>query len=105
MNPLIPQSSPVSRRGFLTLSSVGALGLDAACGNGKGVGDTGGQGVGGFSGGAYDGPPITLSYWNGFTGGDGPSMDKLVARFNAENKKITVKQNTMEWADFDQRLP
>ena len=105
MNPLIPQTSPVSRRGFLTMSSVGALGLVAACGNGKGVGDTGGQGVGGFSGGAYDGPPITLSYWNGFTGGDGPSMDKLVARFNAENKKITVKQNTMQWADFDQRLP
>jgi multiple sugar transport system substrate-binding protein len=101
---LLPPS-PLSRRGFLSASAVGTLGLLAACGGGKGAGDVGGQGVGNFTGGEYSGPPITITYWNGFTGGDGPSMDKLVKRFNAENKKITVKQNTMEWADFEQRLP
>jgi multiple sugar transport system substrate-binding protein len=105
MNPLMRQPSPLTRRGFLTLSAAGSLGLMAGCGNGKGVGDTGAKGVGNFSGGEYDGPAITLSYWNGFTGGDGPSMDALVKRFNAENKKITVKQNTQQWADFYQRLP
>jgi multiple sugar transport system substrate-binding protein len=105
MNPLMRQPSPLTRRGFLTLSAAGSLGLMAGCGNGKGVGDTGAKGVGNFSGGEYDGPAITLSYWNGFTGGDGPSMDALVKRFNKENKKITIKQNTMQWADFEQRLP
>ncbi|MFL6134917.1 MAG: ABC transporter substrate-binding protein [Nocardioidaceae bacterium] len=105
MNPLVREPNPLTRRGFLTLTAAGSLGVMAGCGNGKGVGDTGAQGVGNFTGGEYNGPPVTLSYWNGFTGGDGPSMDALVKRFNDENKKITIKQNTMQWADFEQRLP
>jgi multiple sugar transport system substrate-binding protein len=105
MNPLIREPNPLTRRGFLALTAAGSVGLMAGCGNGKGVGDTGAQGVGNFTGGDYNGPPLTLSYWNGFTGGDGPSMDALVKRFNNENKKITIKQNTMQWADFEQRLP
>jgi multiple sugar transport system substrate-binding protein len=76
MNPLVREPSPLTRRGFLTLTAAGSLGLMAGCGNGKGVGDTGAQGVGNFTGGEYNGPPVTLSYWNGFTGGDGPSMDE-----------------------------
>ena len=31
--------------------------------------------------GKYTGPAVTLAYWNGFTGGDGPFMDKLVKQF------------------------
>jgi multiple sugar transport system substrate-binding protein len=83
---------------------VGTLGLLAGCGGGKGVGDTGSKGVGGFTG-TYEGPAIDLAYWNGFTGGDGPAMTELVKKFNADNKKITIKPNTIEWADFYQRLP
>ncbi|MHA7172029.1 ABC transporter substrate-binding protein [Arthrobacter monumenti] len=55
--------------------------------------------------GEYTGPPVELSYWNGFTGGDGPFMKKMVKEFNAEHENITVKSNTMQWADFYQRLP
>jgi multiple sugar transport system substrate-binding protein len=105
MSTSMRQPNPMTRRGFLAVSAVGSLGALAGCGGGKGVGGTNAQGVGSFTGGDYNGPPITLSYWNGFTGGDGPSMDALVKRFNNENKKITVKQNTMQWADFEQRLP
>ncbi len=96
--------TPMSRRGFLTLSAAGSLGLLAGCGGGKGVGDTGAQGVGGFTG-SYDGPKLDLAYWNGFTGGDGPAMKALVDQFNGDNPKITVKPNTVQWADFYQRLP
>jgi len=94
----------ISRRGFLTLGAAGSLTLLAGCGGGKGVGDTGAKGVGGFTG-TYEGPSISLAYWNGFTGGDGPAMTALVKKFNAEDEKITVKPNTIDWADFYQRLP
>ncbi len=104
MSPQIRQSNPMSRRGFLTLGAVGTLGLVAGCGGGKGVGDTGAQGVGGFTG-TYKGPKIDLAYWNGFTGGDGPAMTALVKKFNADDAKVTIKPNTIEWADFYQRLP
>ncbi len=107
MNARLGQQSlpaSMSRRGFLTLGAVGTLGLLAGCGGGKGVGDTGAKGVGGFTG-TYKGPAIDLAYWNGFTGGDGPAMTALVKQFNAEDDKITIKPNTIEWADFYQRLP
>jgi multiple sugar transport system substrate-binding protein len=55
--------------------------------------------------GKYDGPAVTLSYWNGFTGGDGPFMQKMVDQFNGEHKNIKVKSNTIEWGDYYQRLP
>jgi len=94
----------MSRRGFLTLTAAGSLTLLAGCGGGKGVGDTGAKGVGGFTG-TYEGPAISLAYWNGFTGGDGPAMTALVKKFNAEDDKITIKPNTIKWLDFYQRLP
>jgi multiple sugar transport system substrate-binding protein len=98
--------SPLTRRGFLGLTAAtGSAGLLAACGGGKGVGDTGSKGVGGFTGGEYKGPALTLAYWNGFTGGDGPAMKALVKDFVGEHSKVNVKPNTIEWADFYQRLP
>lgn len=94
-----------TRRGFLAIGLGTTAALVTGCGGGKGVGDTGNEaGVGTFEG-EYTGPAITLSYWNGFTGGDGPAMSALVERFNKENKNITIKPNTIEWADFYQRLP
>nr|WP_284287911.1 extracellular solute-binding protein [Angustibacter aerolatus] len=53
----------------------------------------------------YDGPKITLSYWNGFTGGDGPFMKQMVAQFQKEHPTIAVNSNTIEWAQYYQRLP
>jgi multiple sugar transport system substrate-binding protein len=94
----------VSRRGFLALGGgVAGTAFLAACGGGQGVG--GAKDAGGEFTGSYDGPPVTLDYWNGFTGGDGPTMQAMLKQFNADQKNITVKNNTVEWADFYQRLP
>jgi multiple sugar transport system substrate-binding protein len=98
-----PAGSGLSRRGFLTLTAGAAL--VAGCGGGKGVGDSSKAGVGGFSGKEYSGPDLTLSYWNGFTGGDGPAMQSLVKSFSGAHDNIAIKNNTIEWADFYQRLP
>lgn len=62
------------------------------------------EGAGEFTG-EYDGPDVELSYWNGFTGGDGPFMQELVDQFNEEHPNITVVPNTIQWADFYQRVP
>ena len=98
-----PARAGLSRRGFLTVTAGGLL--LAGCGGGKGVGDTDTQGVGGFTGEDYAGPALSLAYWNGFTGGDGPAMQSLVQKFVSEHDNIEIKNNTVEWADFYQRLP
>jgi len=104
----IESTGGVTRRRFLTVSGGVAAGAAlAACGGGKSADEAAGgaaQGSADFTG-KYDGPALTLSYWNGFTGGDGPSMDKLVAQFQSENPKIKIKQNTIQWADFYQKVP
>ena len=95
-----------SRRRFLGLGAgaAAAAGL-AACGGGKSADDAaGGEPQGEFTGG-YDGPNVTLSYWNGFTGGDGPFMKQMVADFMKEFPKIKVRSNTVEWAQYYQRMP
>jgi len=80
----------------------------AACGGGttpeEVAGGGGSEGAGEFTG-EYDGPDVELSYWNGFTGGDGPFMQGLVDQFNEEHPNIKVVPNTIQWADFYQRVP
>ncbi len=92
---------PLSRRGFLAVG--GTTLLLAGCGSGQGAGST--PEAGGEFTGKYDGPQVTLDYWNGFTGGDGPTMQSMLKSFNGDQQNIVVKNNTMEWADFYQRLP
>ncbi len=55
--------------------------------------------------GEYTGPAVELSFWNGFTGADGPIMGDLVKEFNGSQDKITVKQKTQQWADFYASVP
>ena len=104
MHPTTDRRYPaLSRRGFLTaLSAAGGGAALAACSGGSGGGGTAATGGGGES---YDGAAVELSFWNGFTGGDGPVMQELVDEFNAEHENITVKNTVMEWADFHSRLP
>jgi len=97
--------SGLSRRRFLLLSAGSLAALATGCGSGQGVGGAEEEGVGNFTGEEYTGPALTLAYWNGFTGGDGPAMDDLVERFNEDEENITIKQNTIEWADFYARVP
>ncbi len=96
--------STVSRRAFIALGAGTTAAFLTACGGGKGVGDTSSDAGGEFSG-KYTGPAITLAYWNGFTGGDGPAMTEMVKGFNSQAEKITAKANTMDWPTFYQRLP
>src|SRR5215207_994061 len=100
--------SDFSRRNFLGLSAaVGAAGLTAAaCGGGTsgppgaGGGDTGGEYTG-----KYEGPNVELAFWNGFTGGDGPYMKKLVQQFTQEHSNIKVAMTTLQWGDYYQKVP
>ncbi len=100
-------SNGVSRRRFLGLG-VGAAAALAGCGGGANPPGAGGGGNAGtqkeFTG-TYDGPNVTLTYWNGFTGGDGPFMKQMVADFMKANPKIKVSNNTIEWGQFYQRMP
>jgi multiple sugar transport system substrate-binding protein len=102
------QPNPFTRRRFLGLAGATGLGLSlAACGGGGGQLPPGASqapsGNGGASG--YDGPPVSLNFWNGFTGGDGPIMKKLVEKFTSEHSNIKVTMNTMQWAQYYAKLP
>jgi multiple sugar transport system substrate-binding protein len=96
--------SPLSRRGFLVLGGGAATAFLAGCGGGQGVGGQSTDAGGEFTG-KYTGPNVSLDYWNGFTGGDGPTMQQMVKDFDAAHDNIAIKNNTVEWADFYQRLP
>ena len=99
--------TPLSRRNFLGLSAAAGLaGFAAACGGTSGPPGTQQQeGGGGTFTGTYDGPNIALAFWNGFTGGDGPYMKKLVDQFNKEHPNIKVTMTTIRWQDYYQKVP
>ncbi|MBX9243794.1 ABC transporter substrate-binding protein [Actinotalea ferrariae] len=89
------------------LTATAALVL-AACGGGMTPEEAAGGGDAAeapeFTG-EYTGPDVELSYWNGFTGGDGPFMQEMVDAFMEEHDNITIVPNTIQWADFYQRVP
>lgn len=94
-----------TRRDFLRTGARAGAGLllagcareplssDVSVGGGSGAGTT------------YDGPPVSLSYWNGFTGGDGPIMLALVDQFNAAHPNVEVAMNVVRWEDYYQKVP
>src|SRR3712207_8918116 len=41
----------------------------------------------------YTGPAVSLNFWNGFTGGDGPIMKKLVEKFNGDRKSTRLNSS------------
>jgi multiple sugar transport system substrate-binding protein len=47
---------------------------------------------------------VTLTYWNGFTGPDGPTVTKLVNQFNKTHPNITIKMSIMPWDVFYEKL-
>ncbi|MEY9952414.1 ABC transporter substrate-binding protein [Leifsonia sp. EB34] len=71
-----------------------------ACGSNSG---SGGSEV---SSGDYTGPKVTISFWNGWTGGAAPVLvPKLIDKFNSEHKNIVVKDVPMQWSDIAQKMP
>ncbi|GAA4613138.1 ABC transporter substrate-binding protein [Actinoallomurus liliacearum] len=79
------------RRKLTVFAALAALGTAAACG---GSGSSGGSGDG----------TVTVSFWNGFTGGDRPGVEHLVAEFNKSHPKIHVNMQIMPWDVFYQKL-
>lgn len=91
----------MSRRQVLGLGALAAgagLGL-SACGSPVPLASSGPP-----LDGEYTGPPVQLEYWNGFTGGDGPAMREIVARFNESQDLIRVRMNVVQWAQYYQRV-
>lgn len=48
--------------------------------------------------------PIELSFWNGFTGPDGATMERMVAAFQRENPDIRVRMQIIPWAQYYDKL-
>ncbi|HLL33332.1 MAG TPA: ABC transporter substrate-binding protein [Streptomyces sp.] len=97
-----------TRRTFLAGTAVATAGLLTACSGGTKIGSDGGGTDAGpsFSGGEYKGPKVTLEYWNGFTGGDGPHMKSMLRAFNKQYAgRIEVKNTTRQWADLYPAMP
>lgn len=98
--------TPLTRRGLLALGGgLGGAAFLAGCGGGQGAGTPPQAGGDEEFSGEYTGPDLTLAYWNGFTGGDGPAMQQLVKDFSAEHDNIDVKNNSVDWPTFYQKLP
>ena len=90
-----------TRREFL-VTSLGAGAGFALAGCGGSNSDLEKAGTGGRS---YNGPKVKLAFWNGFTGGDGPFMEKLVKEFSSKHKNIDVSMNKVEWEVYYQKVP
>src|SRR5215211_8304421 len=98
----------LDRRQFLGLGAGAAAGmLLAACGGSSTPPGAGGQASDELfgTGAEYSGPNVSLAFWNGFTGGDGPFMRKMVDQFNSEHQNIKVSMNVLQWADFYPKVP
>jgi multiple sugar transport system substrate-binding protein len=46
-----------------------------------------------------------LTFWNGFTGGDAPTMLAIIGGFQKENPGTAVRMVTMRWEDYYQKVP
>ena len=82
----------------VTIAAMAALGLLAAgCSSGPASSASSGSS-------AASGGHVTLTYWNGFTGPDGPTVTALVNQFNKTHPNITIKMSIMPWDVFYQKL-
>ncbi len=95
-----------SRRTLLgAAAAVGAGFSLSACGGSHGPGQAPAPATGKGGAEGYKGPAVTLQYWNGLTGGDGPVMKKLTAKFMKAHPTIKVTTTSIAWADLFQKLP
>jgi multiple sugar transport system substrate-binding protein len=89
-----------------TATAALVLGLSAALAACSGGGGGAAGGGGDVKAGAYNGPKVTILFWNGWTGGNQTKLvTDLVNQFNSSQKKITVKNVTSEWAQIASKMP
>lgn len=43
---------------------------------------------------------VTLEFWNGFSGPDGTTMERIVRRFNSEHPRIKVRMQIIPWGTY-----
>lgn len=86
--------SGLSRRGFLSLAGV-AAGTAALSSCGASIDSSGVRAQALPMAGEYDGPPVSLDFWNPFTGGDGPTMARLVQQFNDSHPSVDVRVTSL----------
>lgn len=53
---------------------------------------------------AEAGEKVTVTFWNGFTGGDREYLEKLVNDFNAQSQTTYIDMNIMPWDTLAQKL-
>lgn len=82
-----------SMRRWLGVAVAGLLTLTACAGQGTQQDDSG-DGSG----------PVTLSFWNGFTGPDRAAVEGLVKQYNDSQDKVTVEMQISPWDVFFQKL-
>jgi multiple sugar transport system substrate-binding protein len=75
----------LKRAAFLSAVTAACFGCLIGCGN-----QTGGGNANGFT---------VIRFWNGFTGADGETMDRIVEQFNAEyeSQKVKVVADKIPW--------
>ncbi len=50
------------------------------------------------------GQKIVLDFWNGFTGPDGKTMEKIVKRFQKQNPDVAVRMQIIPWGTYYDKL-
>jgi multiple sugar transport system substrate-binding protein len=48
--------------------------------------------------------PVVIDFWNGFTGPDGKTMQKLVEQFQAVNPDVRVRMQIIPWGTYYDKL-
>lgn len=50
------------------------------------------------------GNKIVIDFWNGFTGPDGKTMEKMVKQFQAQNRDVEVRMQIIPWGTYYDKL-
>jgi multiple sugar transport system substrate-binding protein len=81
------------RRALAVVAVAGMLVLAGCAGRGQ---DSGGD--------QSSSGPVTLKFWNGFTGPDRPAVEEIVKRFNDSQDQVTIQMEIMPWDVFFTKL-
>lgn len=99
-----------SRRRFVkSVGVTGVIGLagcsgDGGSGSGNGTGDDGGSSGGSGSADSYE-----ITFWEPFSGGEGPVMESIVQKFNEEqpldtDAEVTINRQRTPWNNYYNKL-